>query len=239
PNSIDNAKPGDIITLNILISDARNVFCGEIHLTYDKELLEPTENKLHKGNFLPDNAYILKNNIGNGKIDYAFGLMKPETSDLGILGTIEFIVKKQGKTNISFDFDNNSNRNTMFIERTSTGDQLPNVEQEPIEIDAPVIPKVSILLQSFPNPANNSCWIPFKLAEDAYVSLTIYNILGQKVKTIEVGQRKRGSYTKAKEGSAIFWDLKNDSGQRVSTGLYYYKLKLGKFSQTKSMVVGK
>ncbi|MEW6104004.1 MAG: T9SS type A sorting domain-containing protein, partial [bacterium] len=102
--------------------------------------------------------------------------------------------------------------------------------------DAPIIPN-TILLPSFPNPTNNSAWIPFKLAEDNYVSLSIYNILGQKVRTIDVGFRKKGSYTKAKEGSAIFFDLKNNQGEKLSSGLYYYKLNAGKFSDTKAMVV--
>ncbi|MEW6007861.1 MAG: T9SS type A sorting domain-containing protein [bacterium] len=126
----------------------------------------------------------------------------------------------------------------MFIERTNQGDQLPNVEEEPIEIDAPIIPN-SILLPSFPNPTNNSAWIPFKLAEDNYVSLSIYNILGQKVRTIDVGFRKKGSYTKAKEGSAIFFDGMNEQGQSLSSGLYYYKLSAGEFSDTRAFVIGK
>ncbi|MEW6103042.1 MAG: T9SS type A sorting domain-containing protein, partial [bacterium] len=236
PILIENAKPGDVITLNILISEAKDSLCGEIHLTYDQNLLCPIEDKLQPGNWPTQATSTLKNRVKDGKIDYAFGLRKPETSEGGILASISFIVKAEGKSNLSFDFDNNANRNTMFIERTDTGDQLPDVEEEPIEIDAPIIPN-TILLPSFPNPTNNSAWIPFKLAEDNYVSLSIYNILGQKVKTIDVGFRKKGQYTKAKEGSAIFFDLKNNQGERLSSGLYYYKLNAGKFSDTKAMVV--
>jgi|GEM_PF-5785347 len=96
-------------------------------------------------------------------------------------------------------------------------------------------PKESQLLQSFPNPAENSCYIPFKLSEDSEVKVEIYNILGQKVRNIEVGQRKAGSYTQ--KDRAIFWDLKNNNGENVSKGLYFYKLKAGNFSAIKSMVV--
>jgi hypothetical protein len=97
------------------------------------------------------------------------------------------------------------------------------------------LPMASALFQSFPNPANNYCFIPFNLSNDADVSLEIYNILGQKVKTIEVGQRKAGSYTQ--KDRAIFWDLKNDNEQSVSKGLYFYQLKAGDFKATKAMVV--
>lgn len=69
--------------------------------------------------------------------------------------------------------------------------------------------------------------------------MEIYNILGQKVRTIEAGPRKAGVYTQAKEGSAIFWDNKNNVGQKVSAGLYFYQLKAGGFSSTKAMVIGK
>lgn len=98
-------------------------------------------------------------------------------------------------------------------------------------------PQSSILLQSFPNPGEGSIWIPFKLSEDGNVTLEIYNILGQRIRTIEVGERKAGSYTQAKEGRAILWDRKNNYEQNVSSGLYFYQLKAGKFSATKSMVV--
>ena len=57
----------------------------------------------------------------------------------------------------------------------------------------------------------------------------------QKVKTIEAGQRKAGFYTT--KDMAIYWDMKNDSGQNVAKGLYFYQLKAGKFTATKSLVV--
>jgi hypothetical protein len=96
-------------------------------------------------------------------------------------------------------------------------------------------PKESQLLQSYPNPTRDGCWIPFKLAEDSEVVAEVYNILGQKVKTIEAGQRKAGSYTQ--KDRAIFWDLKNDVEQDVANGLYFIKFSGGKFSSTKSLVI--
>ncbi|MEK9148633.1 MAG: T9SS type A sorting domain-containing protein, partial [Candidatus Desantisbacteria bacterium] len=104
--------------------------------------------------------------------------------------------------------------------------------QESIE---PQIPIVSELLQSYPNPANNGCYIPFKLSSDSEVTVNIYNILGQKVKTIDAGPKNKGSYTK--QDRAIFWDLKNNSGQKVSSGLYFIKLSAGSFSATKPLTV--
>ncbi|HAW49848.1 TPA: hypothetical protein DCX16_02720 [bacterium] len=91
------------------------------------------------------------------------------------------------------------------------------------------------LLQSYPNPANQGCYIPFRLSNDTNVSLEAYNIIGQKVRTIELGQKTKGSYIQ--ENKAIFWDLRNDSQQKVSKGLYFYKIKAGEFKAIKSMIV--
>ncbi|MEW6006689.1 MAG: T9SS type A sorting domain-containing protein, partial [bacterium] len=97
-------------------------------------------------------------------------------------------------------------------------------------------PKLSELLNSYPNPANNACYIPFKLSVDSDECIVnIYNILGQKVRTMNLGQKPKGSYTQ--KNRAIFFDLKNNNGQNLSKGLYYYKIKAGDFSAIKSMVV--
>ncbi|MEK9149306.1 MAG: CARDB domain-containing protein [Candidatus Desantisbacteria bacterium] len=99
-----------------------------------------------------------------------------------------------------------------------------------------IIPLASQLLPSFPNPANDGCYIPFKLAVSSeQLAVEIYNILGQKVRTIEVGERKAGSYTQ--KDRAIFWDMKNDQGQKASSGLYFINLKAGEFSAIKSLVI--
>ncbi|MEW6482464.1 MAG: T9SS type A sorting domain-containing protein, partial [bacterium] len=114
-------------------------------------------------------------------------------------------------------------------------------ERIPLEIKdkeitiKPLIPSQSELLQSYPNPAKDACYIPFKLSKDSNVSLEIYNILGQKVKTIELGNKPKGSYTQ--KNRAIFFDLKNNAGQNLSSGLYFYKIKAGNFSAIKAMVV--
>ena len=73
------------------------------------------------------------------------------------------------------------------------------------------------------------------LKEEADVTVTIYNILGQEVKTIEAGHKKAGFYTT--QETAIQWDLQNDSNQRVAKGIYFIRLTAGKFSGVKQMVI--
>ena len=119
-------------------------------------------------------------------------------------------------------------------EEKPTKKKNPQISQ--IGTESVASPQVSALFQSFPNPAREGCWIPFQLAMDnEQLSISIYNILGQKVKTIEAGPKKAGFYTT--KDMAIYWDMKNDSGQNVAKGLYFYQLKAGKFTATKSLVV--
>ena len=107
-----------------------------------------------------------------------------------------------------------------------------------MDSEEPVVSSlVTNLGQSYPNPANTGCWIPFTLSEDSPVRLEIYNILGQRVKLLELGKFKAGDYTK--QDTAIYWDKKNEKGLPVSNGLYFYKLSLPDKSFTRSLAITK
>ncbi len=100
--------------------------------------------------------------------------------------------------------------------------------------------KETFLFDNFPNPVKDSCFFPYQISREENVELTIYNILGQVVRNINVGQKKAGSYTKTSgENKAIFWDGNNSAKQKVSNGLYFYQFKAGDFSATKSMVISR
>jgi len=100
---------------------------------------------------------------------------------------------------------------------------------------ANVIPSRSELLSNFPNPFNPETWIPFKLAGAADATITVYDVYGHLVRTIELGQLHAGLYsTKAK---AAYWDGTNAFGERVASGIYFYHLKAGEFSATRRMVI--
>jgi hypothetical protein len=97
------------------------------------------------------------------------------------------------------------------------------------------IPKEFRLLQNFPNPFNPDTWLPYELAADAPVSIEIYNIQGQLVRQLNIGKQKAGSYiTKDK---AIHWDGKNERGEKVASGNYWYRLRAGEFNATRRMVI--
>ena len=93
------------------------------------------------------------------------------------------------------------------------------------------------LLQNYPNPFNPDTWIPFKLAQDTPVTISIYDTKGQLLRTISSGTRNAGIYvTKDK---AAYWDGRDSLGEKVSSGVYYYTLQAGEFRATRKMVVVK
>ena len=91
------------------------------------------------------------------------------------------------------------------------------------------------LLANYPNPFNPETWIPYRLAEDAFVTLTVYDTAGQVVHTLEVGHRIASAYES--RSKAIHWDGRNDVGERVASGVYFYHLSAGNYSATRRMVI--
>ena len=100
---------------------------------------------------------------------------------------------------------------------------------------AVLIPKETILLPNYPNPFNPETWIPYRLAEDAFVTLTIYEQSGQVIRTLDVGYQSAAFYeTRSK---AIYWDGRNEFGEGVASGVYFYHLSAGDFSATRKMLI--
>ena len=96
-------------------------------------------------------------------------------------------------------------------------------------------PTETELLSNYPNPFNPETWIPYRLAEDANVTLTIYDSSGQVVRTLDVGQRIASAYEN--RSKAVYWDGRNGLGERVASGVYFYTLTAGGFSATRRMVI--
>ncbi|MBI1927480.1 T9SS type A sorting domain-containing protein [Candidatus Poribacteria bacterium] len=96
-------------------------------------------------------------------------------------------------------------------------------------------PTVSKLLPNFPNPFNPETWIPYQLSEENPVTITIYNVEGKKVRTLSLGFKLSGYYLT--RDKAAYWDGRNTSGEPVASGVYFYTLKAGKFTDTRKMLI--
>lgn len=98
-------------------------------------------------------------------------------------------------------------------------------------------PERDALFQNRPNPFNPETWIPYQLKESAQVTIRIYDAKGNLVRMIDLGHRAAGFYTD--RARAAYWDGRNDSGERVSSGIYFYQIQAGDYSETKKMVIAK
>ena len=103
------------------------------------------------------------------------------------------------------------------------------------QLHAALIPQETALLPNYPNPFNPETWIPYRLAEDAFVTLTIYNSMGQGIRTLEVGHQTAASYES--RSKAIYWDGRNEFGEQVASGVYFYHLSAGDYSATRKMLI--
>ena len=95
--------------------------------------------------------------------------------------------------------------------------------------------KETKLLPNYPNPFNPDTWIPYQLSEGSTVTVKIYDVTGSLVRTINVGHKPVGYYLTRER--AVYWDGRNESGERISSGVYFYTLNTDTYTQTRRMVI--
>ena len=99
------------------------------------------------------------------------------------------------------------------------------------------LPKKTALLQNYPNPFNPETWIPYHLAREVGVAILIYDTKGTLVRRLALGYRAAGYY--ADRGRAAYWDGRNEDGESVASGVYFYRLRAGDFAASRRMVIVK
>ena len=112
----------------------------------------------------------------------------------------------------------------------------------PAVADAPAgergaYPNEMLLLPNYPNPFNPETWIPYHLSQDSDVELTIYDVRGVVVRRLALGHQEVGYYTN--RSRAARWDGKNNFGDPVGNGVYFFTLTAGDFSATRKMLLVK
>ena len=98
-------------------------------------------------------------------------------------------------------------------------------------------PTETALLPNYPNPFNPETWIPYQLAASANVVLRIYSANGTLVRTLALGHQSAGIYQD--RSRAVYWDGKNELGESVASGVYFYTLTAGDFTATRKMLIRK
>jgi len=104
-------------------------------------------------------------------------------------------------------------------------------------------PTKTALLQNYPNPFNPETWLPYRLAQDALVTIRIYNTAGQIVRILNLGMKQAGVYINRE--SAAYWDGRDNFGEKTASGVYFYTLQVehpdedgaGNFIATRKMLL--
>lgn len=183
------------------------------------------------------------------------GTRKDGVSGSGYLATLTFKCKSDGKFAIKFSNASISDKNGSSIPVVIRDAEIQSLEFNPLDINHDgvvdindiVASKENILAapfsgkfalgQNYPNPFNPETWIPYQLAYSADVTVKIYKATGEIVRILNIGYKQAGNYTD--RSNSVYWDGRDDSGQKVSSGLYFYTIKADNFSATRKMLVQK
>ena len=98
-------------------------------------------------------------------------------------------------------------------------------------------PKETALLPNYPNPFNPETWIPYQLSKPTDVTLRIYAVDGKLVRLLDLGHQHAGLYHS--RSRAAYWDGRNQIGEPVASGLYFYTLTAGEFTATRRLLIRK
>ena len=135
--------------------------------------------------------------------------------------------------------DDNGDAPTYYFRYNWRGDRLDlyrDIPAAPV-ISSNVVPKKNALLANYPNPFNPETWIPYKLSKAAEVTVVIYAIDGSVIRTLTLGHQAAGMYHN--KSRAAYWDGRNEQGEPVASGVYFYTLTAGDFTATRRMLIRK
>ena len=208
--------PGENIVVPIIAGENKVIYSFDICISFDPNhlktgIMEKSENL---NNF---QMYVNKSQPGKLLIS-AFSVSPLKEAGKFLEIVFNTMEGNNKETVLSLDYYR-INNDQLFT--ASSQIKIANTELQSI-------PDTYCLLQNYPNPFNPETCIRFEIPEKANVKLSIYNMLGQKIRTLAHGEKNAGKYQ-------VFWDGKNDFNHPVSSGLYIYKINVGKFSQIKKM----
>lgn len=154
----------------------------------------------------PDNSSTFSGKILPTSINLTIGQVLPNNSGYNFKGVLDDV---------------------RLYNRALTADEVKALYDSTTSLDneqASALPSASILYQNYPNPFNPATSIRFELAETGFVTLQIYDVRGQLVETLINEQRRAGVYL-------VHWN-----SDQISSGVYFYRLTSGKFSQVKKCI---
>ena len=215
--------PGRVFEVTARAASMSDVMAYELVLGYDPERVKLLPNEaVVEGNVFANNAKgaLFFSNAQPGRVEVTSGRIGRDWSASGDadLVTVRFVALTDDPGVIDVlegQFVNSAYQGTVM-----------RVEK------AQALPLAAALHQNFPNPFNPSTEIRFDIPTARTVQLRVYNQLGQTVRTLVDNRMKAGSYR-------IKWNGKTEAGNNVSSGVYFYSLEAGEYSQIRKMTLVK
>ncbi|HHZ89214.1 TPA: T9SS type A sorting domain-containing protein, partial [Candidatus Poribacteria bacterium] len=203
----------------------------QLELVYNPRLL--TVVGFEKGSLLGAESYHLQPQMTLGCIGRIVATQLGESTGLGAAESVMASVSFRLKGDLDLALKSIGIRNLVIANQQSQS--LP-VELERMTTNLETTPMVRFSLgQNYPNPFNPETWIPYQLASSEQVVIQIYDASGHLARRIDVGLQSAGDYTG--RGGAVYWDGRNQFGEQVASGVYYYTIDAGDFSATSKMLL--
>ena len=217
-----STRPGGRIVVTLDAADVTDLLAGELRLDFDPAAMRPVS--VTMGGSTEGPAPMLAHRTGSGQVGVAFASARPiEQGSLPLQVVFETARDLDGPR-------------SGVIEATRL--RLNGSTMEPnFRFAYSIDPYRTRLMANFPNPFNPETWIPFELSDDSDVTIRIYSLNGELVRTLDMGRLAQGLY--ADSADAAYWDGRNANGEQVSSGVYIYELTADDHRAVRRMVISK
>jgi len=211
---------GETVTVPIIVDNTDTLSCGDMSITYDSTVLRAVD-------VLPSDGLLTVTNITHPGITHISFAGTDKLKDERLV-EIKFEVLTDDVSPLAFKTAELYSHDALPLNSNFINSQFRSWA---------VAPEQDTLLQNYPNPFNPETWIPYHLHEANEVVIRIHNVTGELIRELKLGYKPAGIYSS--QGRSAYWDGKNESGEYVSSGVYFYTIKAGVFAATKKMIIQK
>jgi hypothetical protein len=213
-------RVGEEVVIDVSVADFVELKAYGLNVLYDAEVLEFVK------------AVTEDNLLGEGALAVPRAITKTD-GEVAIAAYGDIV--SEGDLGLSLVFRTKTEIENTFVEVTESEVRDGNFAVNGIALPAPVKiqtrPEAFALANNYPNPFNPATTIKYALPEASNVTLEVYNVVGQVVRTLVADHQNAGRYV-------VQWDASNDSGHSLSSGIYFYRLMAGgEFLEVKKMLL--